>query len=525
MYVGDYLARRCVYTPDRVAVVDARGDAEGAEKPRYTYRQLDERANAFAGWLHDRGVGKGDRVGILAHDGPEFFDAFFGSSKLGAVLVPLNWRLHPKEVEGQIRRTEPRLLLHGTEPPVDEIVAHLERVEVVPELVPLERLRVAAEAAAGAASPMTCEELTEDDAACLLFTGGTTGAPKAAVQSHRQIVWNTMNTFLGDIRETDVFLNIFPMFHTGGLFAFSVPLLIMGGRVVQAGRFDPEVVLRLIESERITIFGGVPTVFQMLTEAEGWPDADLGSLRFCMSGGAPMPVPLIRRYRDEKDVVFRQGFGMTEFGPGVFSLAAEEAERKAGSIGKPNFFVDARVVDVETNRELPAGEVGELVLRGPSAMSGYFRDPEATAAAFDDEGFLHTGDLARVDEEGFFFIVDRLKDMYVSGGENVFPAEVEALLLGHPAVRAAAVVGVPDPKWGEVGCACVVLRPGASVMAEELLAHLEGGLARYKVPRSVVFRDALPLSAAGKVLKPQLRSELAGAADARAVDAGPGGPE
>jgi fatty-acyl-CoA synthase len=506
MWIGDYLARRCVYTPDAVALVDA-----GTEpRPALTYRELNEQADRLANWLRAAGVGKGDRVAMLDLDGPRFFTVFFACGKLGAVFVPLNWRLSLHELEAQVRLTEPLILIHGTEPPIDAGVDHLRAGSAVPRLLPASaagELDFEGAIAASPPEPATCESLRAEDAACLLFTGGTTGAPKAAQISHGQIVWNTFNARLGDVRESDVFLNIFPLFHAGGLFAFSLPLMILGGRVVQTRRFDADEVLRLIEAEQITVLGGVPTMFQLLVERPGWADAELGSLRFCMSGGAPMPVPLIARYREEKGVVFRQGFGMTEFGPGVFSLAAEDAVRKAGSIGKPNYFVDARIADPETGAPVPAGSTGELMLRGPSAMTGYFRDPAATAAAFDAEGFLRTGDLARVDEEGYFYIVDRLKEMFISGGENVYPAEVEAVLHQHPAVAMCAVVGVPDERWGEVGRAFVVARGGERPPEAELLDFVGRRLARYKVPRRVVFRDSLPVSGAGKILKKELREQ------------------
>ncbi|MFQ6008265.1 MAG: AMP-binding protein, partial [Candidatus Zixiibacteriota bacterium] len=345
----------------------------------------------------------------------------------------------------------------------------------------------------------------EADTACLFFTGGTTGQPKAAEMSHGQIVWNTFNSLLGDVLGTDTFLNIFPLFHAGGLFAFSVPILILGGTVIQTKKFDPVQVLNVIETETVTIFGGVPTIFQMLTTAPNWEKADLSSLRYCMSGGAPMPVSLIQKFQKKKGVVFRQGFGMTEFGPGVFSLASEDAERRAGSIGKPNFFVDARVVDPKSSKPLPANEIGELVLRGPSATTGYFGNPEATQELFDDENYLHTGDLAYVDEDGYFFIVDRLKDMFISGGENVYPAEIEAMLYQHPAVAMCAVIGVPNSKWGEVGHAFVVLKQDSHVGDKTLLDYLHDNLARYKVPKTITFRESLPLSGAGKILKTELR--------------------
>jgi fatty-acyl-CoA synthase len=500
MYIGDPLARRALYTPQSLALVD--GSVEDLPR-RFTYAQLNQRANGVAAGLRAHGITHGSRVALIAHDSIVFYDVFFGCGKLGAALVALNWRLHPRELEEQVRLTEPALVLFEEAGAPGSAVAHLEAMDSAPTCITLGE--VESMARAHTVQPVSCDALTERDTACLLFTGGTTGRPKAAQMSHGQIAWNTFNTRLGDVRETDIFLNIFPMYHAGGLFAFSVPLLILGGTVVQMKRFDAAEVLRIIAHERVTIFGGVPTMFQMLADSPAWPSADLSSLRFCMSGGAPMPIPLIKRYQSEKGVVFRQGFGMTEFGPGVFSLPAEDAERKAGSIGRPNFFVDARIVDLERGQPVPTGERGELVLRGPSAMTGYFRDPVATAAAFDAQGWFHTGDLAYVDEDGCFYIVDRIKDMYISGGENVYPGEVEAVLYEHAVVAQCAVVGVPDEKWGQVGRAFVVLRPGANASERELIEHTAARIARYKVPHSVVFCDSLPVSAAGKVLRRELR--------------------
>ena len=231
---------------------------------------------------------------------------------------------------------------------------------------------------------------------------------------------------------------------------------------------------------------------------------DLRSLRFCTSGGAPLPVPLVEQYTREKGIRFKQGFGMTEFGPGLFALAPEDAIRKAGSIGRPNFYIDARIVDSD-NHPLGPHQVGELVLKGPSLASGYFNNAAAWADVIDNEGWFHTGDLARHDEEWYFFIVDRLKDMFISGGENVYPAEIEAVLYRYPVVFQCTMVGVPDAKWGEVGKAYVVLKPEHTATTEDVLAYLGGQLAKYKIPRYVEFVAALPISAAGKVLRRALR--------------------
>jgi fatty-acyl-CoA synthase len=321
------------------------------------------------------------------------------------------------------------------------------------------------------------------------------------------IAWNTLNTVIHDITHNDIYLNVFPMFHTGGLFVYTLPQVIFGGTTILIRQFDPVQVLNLIEHEHVTVFAGVPTMYQMLTQAPNWAEADLTSLRFCTSGGAPLPVPLVEQYTREKHIRFKQGFGMTEFGPGIFALAPEDAIRKAGSIGRPNFYVDARVVD-DLGHFLAPDQEGELVLKGPSYCSGYFGDPEASAAAVDALGFFHTGDIARYDAEGYFYIVDRKKDMFISGGENVYPAEIEKVLYQHPAVHMCAVIGLPDPRWGEVGKACAVLKPGASATEAELLEFLSARLAKFKVPRSVAFLDALPISAAGKILKRELRERF-----------------
>jgi len=511
MYIGDTLGRRAIYTPDRLAVVDA----GKPDRPHYTYRQMNERANRFANWLRDEvGVTKGDRIGIIAHDGVEYLDAFHACGKLGAILASYNWRMHWRELAQVIADTTPKLLIFSEE--FGENVANL-----LPESPSVTHtLHIEGEGIAGSRrfedalqsgdpTPVVTESVTEEDIIALIFTGGTTGLPRGAQISHRMIGWNTLNTVIHDILPGDTTVNVFPMFHTGGLLVYTAPLMIVGGTVIFVRRFDPELVLSLIEEYRADFFAGVPTMYQMLTQAPNWEQADLSSLRFCTSGGAPLPVTLVEQFEREKGVRFKQGFGMTEFGPGIFALAPEDAIRKAGSIGRPNFFVDARVVD-EHNQPLPPNTIGELVLKGPSLCSGYFNLPGAMDEVLDDEGWFHTGDLARYDDEWYFFIVDRKKDMYISGGENVYPAEIEQALYRHPAVLQCAVVGVPDERWGEAGVACVVRKPGATATEEELIAFLQDNLARYKVPKSVVFFDALPISAAGKILKRELRAQLVG---------------
>ena len=510
MYIGDYLARRELYSPDRLAVIDTGKSPEW----RLTWREMNERANRLANRLRDdAGVGKGDRVAILARDGVEHLDLFFACGKLGAIHTALNWRLHPRELAGIMTRTTPRALIFSDD--VRPQVIAMQGLLSDRDHATLHRLHTEGEGVAGSvhyetalrnspATPVTCDDLEAEDIAALIFTGGTTGLPRAARVSHRMIAWNTLNTVIHDVTHHDVYLNVFPMFHTGGLFVYTLPQVIFGGTTILMRQFDPRQVLELIERERVTIFAAVPTMYQMIAQAPNWAAADLSSLRFCTSGGAPLPVPLVEQYTREKGVRFKQGFGMTEFGPGIFALAPEDAIRKAGSIGRPNFYVDARIVD-NANRFLGPGEEGELVLKGPSFCSGYYHDPAAGAEVVDERGWFHTGDIARYDAEGYFYIVDRKKDMFISGGENVYPAEIERVLYEHPDVLMCAVIGLPDAKWGEAGKACVMLRPGATADEAELLAFMATRLAKYKVPRTVAILDALPISPAGKILKRELR--------------------
>lgn len=509
MTIGDYLGRRALYSPQKAAFVDA------GQSPtlRLTYGQMNERANRLANWLRgEASVHKGARVAVLARDGIAHLDSFFACSKLGAMHAPLNWRLHWRELAGMLTNIRPRVLIYSGEfkdtvaalqgdAAGDSILsyAHLEGNGAQKSVLYERALQQAA------SEPVADASLNEEDIAALIFTGGTTGLPRPAQISHRMIAWNTLNTIIHDLQHGDRYLNVFPLYHTGGLFVYTVPNVILGGTSVLMRQFDADRVLQLIEEERVTIFAAVPTMYQMLTQAPRWQEADLSSLRFCTSGGSPLPVELVKQYTREKGVRFKQGFGMTEFGPGIFALAAEDAVRKAGSIGRPNFYVGARIVD-DNNKPLGAGEIGELVLKGPSRSSGYFGEADE-GDGVDDEGWFHTGDLATYDEEWYFYIKDRKKDMFISGGENVYPAEIEAVLYRHSAVHQCAVIGVPDDKWGESGVAYVVLTADVGATEADLLEHLQQHLARFKVPREVMLVEELPLSGAGKILKRELREQ------------------
>ena len=513
MYIGDYLGRREIYSPDKLAIIDVGKDPE----LRLTYRQWDHRVNRLANWLKDEaGIGYRDRVGILARDGIEHLDLIYACGKLGAIHTALNWRLHWRELVGIIEDTTPKVLLYSDD--FKDMVAQVEAETRNTQYAVRHYLHLEGDGIANSldyestisespGTPVTYEALDKEDIACLIFTGGTTGLPKGAMISHRQICWNVLNTVIHDLTHDDIYLCVFPLFHAGGLFAYMSSQVVFGNTSILTRQFNPQQVLELIERERVTVFGAVPTMYQIMTLAPNWDEADLSSLRFCTSGGAPLPVPLVEKYGREKGVRFKQGFGMTEYGPGLFALPAEDAIRKAGSIGRPNFFIDVRVAD-DDNNHLGPNEVGELVLKGPSGCSGYWNNPEATAAVIDDEGWFHTGDMVYHDEEWYFYVVDRKKDMFISGGENVYPAEIESVIYKHPAVHMCAVIGIPHEKWGEVGKACVVLKQDAMATEEEIIEFMRGHLARYKVPKSVAFLSELPISAAGKILKRELRDQF-----------------
>jgi fatty-acyl-CoA synthase len=528
MWFGDWTARGALYWGDDVALVDVvPGATPGsiARTRRFTYSELATRANRLAAWLRDEaGVGPGDRVGVVAPNGVEVLDTFFAAAKLGAVFVPYNWRLHPAELGELLGRTAPRALLYSGElagltrdalaawpaPSADRRIrlVHLEG-EALPGSQPFEQLL-----AASPPDPVSNPRFAETDVACLLFTGGTTGLPKAARITYRQIAWNTFTTLVHEIRPGDVTITHTPMFHTGGLFVYTVPFLTLGGRVVLLRRWDAALAIRLLQDEKVTAFFAVPTQYQQLLEAPGFAEADLSRIRYLTSGGAAMPGPLREAWRKVHPIPFKQGFGMTEFGPGVFSMPGSEADRKAGTIGQVNQFIEARLTD-EDGRDVPDGAVGELLLRGPACCDGYEVPGGVSREGIDPEGWLHTGDLMSRDAEGYFTVAGRRKDMFISGGENVYPLEIENALLTHPAVAMASVVGVPDARWGEVGHAYFTLKPGAQVAAEALLDHLRARVARYKVPRAVTRLEAMPLSAAGKILKTELRK--------RALASGTGG--
>jgi fatty-acyl-CoA synthase len=347
--------------------------------------------------------------------------------------------------------------------------------------------------------------LSEDDPIFILYTSGTTAFPKGAIYTHKMLFWNSVNTELRlNITSGDVSINCAPPFHTGGWNVLLTPFIHHGAYTLLIKSFDADLVLEMLDLEHATIWWAVPTMLKMMADSPVFDEVKLSRLRYLIVGGEAMPIPLIEKWH-QKGVLIRQGYGLTEVGPNVTSLEHQDAIRKKGSIGTLNFYYEGRLVDDQFN-EVPTGEAGELVLKGPTVTPGYWKNKEATAAAIQD-GWFHTGDLRIKDKEGYFFVVDRIKNMYISGGENVYPAEVEHIIRQHPAVSEAAIVGVPHEKWGETGKAFIKLKEGKTATAEEITTFCIGRLAKYKVPGHIAFLDELPKNDAGKIDRKQLKSQ------------------
>lgn len=502
MFPGDWTEGLARLFGESVAVVD---EASGE---RISYRALAWRTSACAAALTELGVRRtstsepGPRVAVLAKNRVEHLELLFACARVGAIFLPVNWRLAEPEVGYILDDAAPAVLFY------DEAFA-----EVALRLASARGLRALSLDAdlprltKGAAPVVPQAALTDDDPWLVLYTSGTTGYPKGALIPYRQVAYNALNTSVAlDLTSKDKTVTYTPLFHTGGLHVLTTPLLLRGGTIILADGFEPERFLALNAAERCTLLFGVPTTFEMMAGSAAFESADLSSLRLALCGGAPCPLSLIERYT-ARGIVFKQGYGLTEVGPNVLNLNAEDVVKKAGSAGRPNLFISARVIDGEGRVVTGAGR-GELCLGGPCVCLGYWNKPEATRASFTPDGLFKTGDVVEVDGDGFMSIVDRAKDMFISGGENVYPAEVEKVLADHPAVRAAAVVGIADARWGEVGRAYLELRSGHSVEVTEVVRFARARLAAYKVPKDVVLVDELPKNPSGKVQKHLLSREV-----------------
>jgi fatty-acyl-CoA synthase len=504
MSIGDWLARREMLTPNKVALIDA----QRGYRP-ITYREWNHAANQAASFLRGLNVTKGDRVAVLAMNCVEYLDVWFACGKLGAIMQTLNWRLTPAELIGLIDDATPRVLIYGSE--FEAAVQALRtRNSSLRHFVALDRAtasddRLFAERAVLPDGPPPPVELDWNDAWVICYTGGTTGLPKGAILTYRAITANSVNTVMSwGLTPDDVTILNSPLFHTGGLNVFTAPLVHIGGASIVCRSFDVDQVFDLIRDRGVTITFGVPTMFIAMQQHPRWAEVDFSRLKLIISGGAPCPLPVFEKFWD-RGVDFKTGYGLTEAGPNTFWLPTADVRRKPGAVGFPLFHVDVKIVN-ERGGERGADEVGELLIRGPHVCGGYWNRPEETAKTIVD-GWLHTGDLARRDSEGYYYIVGRSKDLIISGGENIYPAEVESVLHAHSAVAEAALIGVPDEKWGEVGRAIVVLHREAALTAADLVEFCQPRLARYKIPKSFVFVTSLPKTAAGKIDKKMLQEQ------------------
>jgi fatty-acyl-CoA synthase len=487
LVLGRWIRDRARTTPERVAI-----DYDGRH---VTYAELDVRSDRLAADLLAAGLKRGDRVATLTGNSPEHVEAFFACAKAGFVLVPLSWRLSPVELAYQLDDSEPAVFL------VEDEYAELADATLAEASVRPERRRLGE---VGGGEGRVAADVADDDPLFLIYTSGTTGKPKGALLTHANCFWTNVSFDLGTgMAGDDVALQLLPQFHCGGWNVQPLLTWWKGGTVVLERTFDAERCLRLVAEKRVTTLMGVPAIYLFMAQEPGFDDADLSSVRRAVVGGAPMPEALLETWH-ARGIDIVQGYGLTEAAPNVLCLPAEDAVRKLGFAGKPYPYVEVALRDPESGRLLDGTGAGELVVRGPNIFAGYWRNPEASAAAIAD-GWLLTGDVAERDEEGYYRICARLKDMYISGGENVYPAEVESVLHEHPAVADAAVVAVADERWGEAGIAAVVVAEGHEVDEDELIEHCRTRLAGFKVPRGVRFVDELPRSGMGKVLKDELR--------------------
>ncbi len=477
----------------------------------FSKQEFNTRVNRLAHAFQEAGVKKGDRVAVLMANSHVFLEILQALCKLGGTMVPLNFRLAAPELEFILNDSEPVLLIYSPEfaplveqlrgrvPSVRQFICELEGgADTDPLYEPWVANRSEEE-------PRPDSEVTLDDAEFIMYTSGTTGRPKGAVVLQGNIQWNCVNTVhTYSLGSTDVAIVCAPMFHVGGLGVSAIPSLYVGSKLVIQRFFNPSELFGLIEQERATTVFGIPVMFLFMTQVPEFETADLSSLRFFLAGGSPCPRPLIETYMN-RGVTFAQGYGMTETAPAITVLRPEEALDRIGSCGKPVFHTDVRVVDMEGNT-LPTGKTGEVLVKGPNVIRQYWRRPEATAESIVG-GWLHTGDMGYFDEEGYLYLIDRKKDMYISGGENVYPAEVEDAIMGFDKVADVGVIGMPDDKWGEVGMAVVVPKPEQAVTEGEVVEFCKGKLAKYKVPKKVIFTEELPRTATGKILKKELKAK------------------
>lgn len=501
MDLGSWIERRTAIGPDRPAIT--------FDETTLSYGEFFDRIERVAAELAAGGVSRGDRIGYLGANHPDFLVTLFATARVGATFVPLNFRLTAAELAYILADAGVHTLLADAERAavIDPVRAEcgLRRTIALTAVPGWETLDELLGTRDRLEKPVHADP---DDIAIIMYTSGTTGRPKGAMLSHANLFWNNVGALLSfDVHHDDVSLVAAPLFHIGGLNVTTLLTLQKGGRLVLMGAFDPGQALALLAAERVTTMFGVPAMFLFMSQSAAFETTDLSSLRVLLCGGAPVPQPLIRRYA-ERGVAFAQGYGLTETAPLALVTDPAQTAAKIGAAGHKTLpLSDVRLVDA-AGAEVPPGVTGEICVRGPQVMAGYWNNPEATAAVIDADGWFHTGDVGRADDDGYIYVVDRVKDMVISGGENVYPAEVEDVLYQHPAVAEVAVLGLPDERWGEAVTAVIALAPGAELSLDELRGFARTRLAGYKLPLRLEIVSVLPRNPAGKILKYQLRERF-----------------
>ncbi|MEU8213205.1 long-chain fatty acid--CoA ligase [Micromonospora sp. NPDC049044] len=501
--IGAWLAKRRLKSPDQIAII------HGDRSPM-TYRQFADAADRISAVLRERGVGNGDSVAYLGENSPELLQVMFGAAQLGAVFVPVNTRLAAPEIGYVLADCAARVLIHDPDfaVPVASAAATAGTPYVIVNGAGSADRPGLAHLARAAVTPFTDHaDTAHEDPAAIIYTSGTTGRAKGAVLTHGNLTWVALNCVVDyDVVSTDVALMISPLFHVASLGMGALPVILKGATMVIERGFEPGRALAQIERHGVTMLSGVPTTYQLLADHPAWASTDLSTLTKLTCGGSAVPARILNAY-EARGLSFSQGYGMTEAAPGATALPPTMTRVKQGSVGLPHFFTDVRITDA-AGAVLPAGAVGEIEVAGPNVFPGYHGLPEATAEAFTADGWFRSGDLGHLDADGYLYISGRLKDMIISGGENIYPLEVEQLLTEVDGVTSAAVIGVPDERWGEVPWAIVTVREGASVDTATVRARLDGRIARYKLPKNVVIVDELPRTASGKVRKADLRTRF-----------------
>jgi fatty-acyl-CoA synthase len=495
---GYWLSVRAARDRDRVAIVQDDG--------RTTYGELSTRSALVAGALWDAGIRPGDRVAVALKNRVEFLEVLFGSARIGAIFVPLNFRLAFEQVAYALEDSGSTIIV-AQDSTMSAVTAAVAAVQHPVRVIGVDCPGADYSKWRDAARPVPFALVQPSDALSIIYTSGTTGPPKGAVLTHEGAMTNIYNyLFEWDLRRDDVTLVVNPIFHVV-LYILCIPLLYKGGKVVLMEDFDADTALHLAEDEAVTIWFAIPTAWQMLMDSPEFSYWNHTRVRFIGSGGAACPVPLMDRI-EELAIPYRQGYGLSETTSSATTMTPEDQASRRGSIGRTFLYVESRIVDA-AEHEVPAHEVGEIELRGRNICDGYWNKPRETMESFSGDGWFRTGDLGYMDVDGFIWIVDRKKDLIISGGENISSIEVEQVAVTHPAVAQVSVIGLAHPRWGETPCAVVVLKPGTSLSSEELIAHCRDRLAHYKCPTVVVEVDELPMTANGKVVKAALRKSVA----------------